>query len=44
VVGMGPSLVAARDAAYTLIKSIRLPGSHFRADIGLAAAEGQISL
>jgi phosphoribosylamine--glycine ligase len=44
VVGTGRGLVAARDAAYTLIKSIRLPGSHFRADIGLAAAEGQISV
>jgi phosphoribosylamine---glycine ligase len=42
VVGTGPDLVAAREAAYTLIKSIRLPGSHFRSDIGLAAAEGQI--
>ena len=27
-----------------LIKSIRLPGSHFRTDIGLAAAEGRISV
>jgi phosphoribosylamine---glycine ligase len=44
VVGMGSDLTAARDAAYTLIKSIRLPGSHFRGDIGLAAAEGRISL
>jgi phosphoribosylamine--glycine ligase len=44
VVGTGQDLVAARDAAYTLIKSIRLPGSHFRADIGLAAAEGRIGL
>jgi phosphoribosylamine--glycine ligase len=44
VVGRGKDLEAARDVAYTLIKSIRLPGSHFRADIGLAAAEGQISL
>ena len=44
IVGTGPDLVAARQAAYTLIKSIRLPGSHFRSDIGLAAAEGRISL
>lgn len=44
VVGTGPDLPAARDAAYTLAKSIRLPGSHFRSDIGLAAAEGRISL
>jgi phosphoribosylamine---glycine ligase len=44
VVGTGPDLLAARDAAYTLVKSIRLPGSHFRSDIGLAAAEGRIVL
>ena len=44
VVGTGPDLLAAREAAYTLVKSIRLPGSHFRSDIGLAAAEGRISL
>jgi phosphoribosylamine--glycine ligase len=43
-VGTGADLAAARDAAYTLMRSIRLPGSHFRTDIGLAAAEGQISL
>ena len=44
VVGTGPDLAAARTAAYTLTKSIRLPGSHFRSDIGLAAAEGRISV
>jgi phosphoribosylamine---glycine ligase len=44
VVGTGPDLVAAREAAYTLAKSIRLPGSHFRSDIGLAAAEDRITL
>ncbi|MGV0744470.1 phosphoribosylamine--glycine ligase [Mycolicibacterium sp. XJ870] len=44
VVGTGADLLAARDAAYTLIKSIRLPGSHFRSDIGLAAAEGRVTL
>ncbi len=44
VVGTGPDLAAARDAAYTIAKSIRLPGSHFRSDIGLAAAEGRISV
>ncbi len=44
VVGTGPDLVAAREAAYTLIKSVRLPGSHFRADIGLAAAEGRVGV
>ena len=44
VVGTGTDLAAAREAAYTLIKSIRLPGSHFRADIGLAAADGRIGI
>ncbi|SEH62830.1 phosphoribosylamine--glycine ligase [Mycolicibacterium rutilum] len=44
VVGTGADLTAAREAAYHLVKSIRLPGSHFRSDIGLAAAEGRISL
>jgi phosphoribosylamine--glycine ligase len=42
VVGTADDLSAARDAAYALIKSIRLPGSHFRSDIGQAAAEGRI--
>ena len=44
VVGTGPDLAAARDDAYRLMTSIRLPGSHFRTDIGLAAAEGQIKV
>lgn len=44
VVGAGPDLAAARDDAYRLIKSIRLPGSHFRGDIGLAAAENRIKV
>lgn len=44
VVGTGADLPAAREAAYTLAKSVRLPGSHFRSDIGLAAAEGRITL
>ncbi|GLP79367.1 phosphoribosylamine--glycine ligase [Mycobacterium antarcticum] len=44
VVGTGADLGAAREAAYAVIAGIRLPGSHFRTDIGLAAAEGRISL
>ena len=44
VVGTGPDVAAAREHAYGLIKSIKLPGSHFRGDIGLAAAEGRISV
>ncbi|MGH3969936.1 MAG: phosphoribosylglycinamide synthetase C domain-containing protein, partial [Mycobacterium sp.] len=42
VVGTGADLKAARSAAYDIIDSIRLSGSHFRTDIGLAAAEGKI--
>lgn len=44
VVGTGADLTAARDAAYRLVRSVRLPGSHFRSDIALAAAEGRIGL
>ncbi|MGV0873527.1 phosphoribosylamine--glycine ligase [Mycolicibacterium sp. XJ879] len=44
VVGTGSDLAAARAAAYALIDSIRLPGSHFRRDIGLAAVDGRITL
>ena len=44
VVGTGADLAAARASAYAIIDSIRLPGSHFRTDIGLAAADGEISL
>ena len=44
VVGTGADLTAAREAAYRVLSSIGLPGSHFRSDIGLAAAEGRISL
>ncbi len=44
VVGTGPDLDAARAAAYRLISSIGLVGSHFRTDIALAAAQGRIAL
>ncbi|OBB73612.1 phosphoribosylamine--glycine ligase [Mycobacterium sp. 852014-52144_SCH5372336] len=44
IVGTGADLSAAREAAYQVIESIRLPGSHFRRDIALAAAEGRISV
>ncbi|WP_197375477.1 phosphoribosylamine--glycine ligase [Mycolicibacterium baixiangningiae] len=44
VVGAGADLDAARAAAYSIVSSIRLPGSHFRTDIGQAAAEGRISV
>lgn len=44
VVGVGDDLAAARAAAYRTLGSIRLPGSHFRTDIGLAAAEDKIRI
>jgi phosphoribosylamine---glycine ligase len=44
VVGTGADLVAARADAYRRAASIRLPGSHFRTDIGLGAADGRIHL
>jgi phosphoribosylamine--glycine ligase len=43
VVGAGADLSEARTQAYATLRSIRLPGSHFRTDIGLRAAEGKIS-
>jgi phosphoribosylamine--glycine ligase len=43
VVGTGPDLTAARTVAYATAASIRLPGSHFRSDIALAAERGEIS-
>ena len=42
VVGTGPGLPEARAAAYRVMSSVRLPGSHFRSDIGLTAAEGTL--
>jgi len=42
VVGTGADLAAAREAAYSVMAGVRLPGGHFRTDIGLAAAEGRI--
>ncbi len=44
VVGTGADLAAARAAAYDAISRINLPGSHFRTDIALLAAEGRIHL
>jgi phosphoribosylamine--glycine ligase len=44
VVGTGADLSAARASAYQILSSIRLPGSHFRTDIALAAAEGKVSV
>ena len=44
VVGTGADLAAARADAYRVLSSIRLPGSHFRTDIGLAAEQGRITV
>ncbi|MDY6810097.1 MAG: phosphoribosylamine--glycine ligase [Actinomycetota bacterium] len=44
VVGTGADLDEARAQAYDRIAGIKLPGSHFRTDIGKAALEGRISL
>lgn len=44
VVGTGGDLSAARADAYRRIDAIRLPGSHFRTDIGSAAAAGKIQI
>ncbi len=44
IVGTGTDLIAARADAYRKIEAIRLPGSHFRSDIALAAAEGRVAI
>ena len=44
VVGVGADLSAARDQAYATLAGIKLPGGHFRTDIGLAAVEGRITV
>jgi phosphoribosylamine--glycine ligase len=38
VVGTGPDLAAARDAAYALLAGVHLPGGHHRTDIAAAVA------
>ncbi len=44
VVGTGADLAEARTQAYARIEKIKLPGSHFRTDIGRNALEGRISI
>ena len=44
VVGTGTDLAAAREDAYRRVVEIKLPGSHYRSDIGLAAVEGRVAL
>ena len=43
VVGTGESLEEARADAYRRIDGIKLPGAHWRTDIGLAAVEGRVA-
>jgi phosphoribosylamine---glycine ligase len=38
----GPDLAAAREAAYGIVDSVLLEGSHRRSDIALAAVEGRV--
>ncbi|MEU1687129.1 phosphoribosylamine--glycine ligase [Micromonospora sp. NPDC005707] len=40
----GPTLAAARDAAYEVVRGIELAGSHHRSDIAAAAVDGRIDL
>jgi phosphoribosylamine--glycine ligase len=44
VVGTGTDLAAAREDAYRRVVEIKLPGSHYRSDIGLAAVEGRVAV
>lgn len=44
VVGNGPDLAAARDAAYDRIARIQLEGGHFRRDIAERAERGEITV
>jgi phosphoribosylamine--glycine ligase len=44
VVATGADLTHARERAYARIAEIKLPGSHYRRDIALAAVEDRISI
>ena len=44
VVGTGSDLAAAREQVYRVVAGIDLPGSHFRRDIALAAAQNRITV
>jgi phosphoribosylamine---glycine ligase len=43
VVGTGTTLEEARADAYRRLDGIKLPGAHWRTDIGLAAVEGRVA-
>jgi phosphoribosylamine--glycine ligase len=44
VVGLGADLAQARETAYRAVRCVSLDGSHYRSDIALRAARGDISL
>ncbi len=44
IAAAAPKQASAPMDIYAKIEAIRLPGSHFRSDIGLAAAQGRISI
>jgi phosphoribosylamine--glycine ligase len=44
VVGTGPSLAAAREEAYRLVRLVELTGSHHRSDIALRAVHGDVHI
>lgn len=44
VTATGPDLAAARTAAYESVARISLPGGHYRHDIALRAADGQVAV
>lgn len=44
VVASGADLTEARTRAYDRIAGVKLPGSHYRSDIGLAAVQDRIAL
>jgi phosphoribosylamine---glycine ligase len=44
ILAMGATLGEARDAAYRALDEIHLDGGHHRTDIGLAAAQGEVTV
>ncbi|MFZ1285430.1 MAG: phosphoribosylglycinamide synthetase C domain-containing protein, partial [Candidatus Phosphoribacter sp.] len=44
VVALGADLTEARDAAYGALSFVSLDGGHYRSDIALAAARGEIRI
>ena len=44
VTGTGATLEDARSAAYAGVSAVQLRGAHWRTDIGLRAARGEIAL